>query len=133
MSTLRRGDTHYATITLSDTTDPDNVAPLDLTGKRVTSTCRDRPGGAVVYEHYIVIDGAGNVTAAHGMALAGAATEGVITETFASDETAGYKPTRSGKSYVNDVEVRVPGSPDVVSTPLEGSHTVTADITLPPD
>lgn len=133
---LKRGDTIPVTLSLTDTLDPENPVPLDLTGKRVAVTCREKIDGTVVYEHYLVVNDAGSVTDSQGMSLVGEATEGAIAEVFSSDETALFKLTKSGRTFPWDLEVRTIGAgddPDVVTTTLSGTHTVVGDVTLPPE
>lgn len=132
MTTLHRGDSFSATVTLTDTSGED-PAPLDLAGKRVTVTCKDKIDGQVIYQHWIECDAGGAVTSSQGMELDSTAAAGVITETFSSTETEQFRPTRANKAYVSDLEIRVIGNPDVVETVIKAQpETVTGDITLPP-
>lgn len=124
--TLIRGDTITHRIVLTET---DSGDPLDLAGKTVTVTSRKGgPSGAILYQHSITINGVGTVTAATGMALESTAAAGIIIETTTSTESAAF----AKGDYKYDLEVRVSGSPDVVSTPIIGeAETVVADYTTP--
>jgi hypothetical protein len=127
MGTITRGDTATATLTLTDT---DTDGALNLSGKRITVTCRKGPDKDVLYEHYIEVDGGGVVTASSGMALQSTAAAGIIVETITSTESETFK----AGSYKYDLEVRAAGTPDIVATPILGAaETVVADYTLPPE
>ena len=136
-STVIRGDTKRWYLSLTD----GNGAPLNLTGCTVWFTAKsaadeDATDAAAVITHYVVVSGAGAVTASNGFALGGkdhnqappatvtGAASGVLTQTL----TAAQSTALALGSYVYDVQVR--DAAGDVSTPINGlTLTVVADVT----
>jgi len=132
-----RGDTKRWYLSITDGAG----APLNLTGCTVWFTAKpsvdaDVTDALAVIKHYIVVSGAGAVTASDGFVLGGinynlvppatvtGAASGVLTQTL----TAAQSTALALGSYVYDVQIK--DAAGDVSTPINGlTLTIVADVT----
>lgn len=127
MSSVIRGDTTYWDIPINKPAS-EGGGPMPLNGLTVWVTVKSKPEDTdeqAIYQHWIVIDGSGNVVDSYGMEIGpDGPSGGLLIEKLTPEESATLVPG----GYTYDVQVMMPN--DDLHTPIRGaSETVEPDWT----
>ena len=125
MADVVRGDTSIWRIPILNA---ETLEPHNLTGCTVWVTVKenqDDPDNEAIYQHYMNVDGSGNVTESQGMTIGdGGAAAGIAVQELTPAESALLTPG----NYVYDVQVMT--ADGRIHTPINGEmESIVGDLT----